>query len=154
EGAIGGFGAHVLQYLATTGLLDRGLKLRPMVLPDRFIDHDKPHSQYDQAGLNAKHIVATALAALGQAAEGPAASRAWRVGCGRPTPATRSRQRMSQHAAIDTSQLTAAHDVVEDVVVKARTSFYWAMRLLPAEKRQAMFAVYAFCRVVDDIADG
>src|SRR5215471_11833178 len=61
---------------------------------------------------------------------------------------------MSQHAAIDTSQLTAAHDVVEDVVVKARTSFYWAMRLLPAEKRQAMFAVYAFCRVVDDIADG
>jgi 1-deoxy-D-xylulose-5-phosphate synthase len=76
EGAIGGFGAHVLQYLATTGLLDRGLKARPMVLPDRFIDHDKPHSQYDQAGLNAKHIVATALAALGQAAEGLAASRA------------------------------------------------------------------------------
>ncbi|HTO82155.1 MAG TPA: presqualene diphosphate synthase HpnD [Methylomirabilota bacterium] len=61
---------------------------------------------------------------------------------------------MSQPATIDTSQLTAAHDVVEDVVVKARTSFYWAMRLLPAEKRQAMFAVYAFCRVVDDIADG
>jgi len=61
---------------------------------------------------------------------------------------------MSQPAAIDTSQLTAAHDLVEDVVVKARTSFYWAMRLLPAEKRQAMFAVYAFCRVVDDIADG
>jgi 1-deoxy-D-xylulose-5-phosphate synthase len=76
EGAIGGFGAHVLQYLATTGLLDRGLKARPMILPDRFIDHDKPHSQYDQAGLNAKHIVATALAALGQAAEGLAASRA------------------------------------------------------------------------------
>jgi len=76
EGAIGGFGAHVLQYLATTGLLDRGLKVRPMVLPDRFIDHDKPHSQYDQAGLNAKHIVATALAALGQVAEGLAASRA------------------------------------------------------------------------------
>src|SRR5215475_15341459 len=61
---------------------------------------------------------------------------------------------MSQPAAIGTSQLTAAHDLVEDVVVKARTSFYWSMRLLPAEKRQAMFAVYAFCRVVDDIADG
>ncbi|HTO82154.1 MAG TPA: 1-deoxy-D-xylulose-5-phosphate synthase [Methylomirabilota bacterium] len=76
EGAVGGFGAHVLQYLATTGLLDRGLKVRPMILPDRFIDHDKPHSQYDQAGLNAKHIVATALAALGQVADGLAASRA------------------------------------------------------------------------------
>jgi presqualene diphosphate synthase len=43
---------------------------------------------------------------------------------------------------------------VHDVVAKARTSFYWAMRTLPAAKREAMFAVYAFCRVVDDIADG
>ena len=43
---------------------------------------------------------------------------------------------------------------VTDVVHQARTSFYWAMRLLPKAKRQAMFAVYAFCRVVDDIADG
>jgi len=76
EGAIGGFGTHVLQYLATKGLLDRGLKVRPMVLPDRFIDHDKPQSQYDEAGLNARHIVATALAALGQPAERVAASRA------------------------------------------------------------------------------
>src|SRR5215470_15540306 len=59
---------------------------------------------------------------------------------------------MSQ-AAIDTGR-TADQELVADVVVKARTSFYWAMRLLPAEKRQAMFAVYAFCRVVDDIADG
>jgi phytoene synthase len=61
---------------------------------------------------------------------------------------------MSEQAAIDISGVAAAQDHVTDVVVKARTSFYWAMRLLPAEKRQAMFAVYAFCRVVDDIADG
>jgi 1-deoxy-D-xylulose-5-phosphate synthase len=76
EGAIGGFGAHVLQYLATEGLLDRGLKVRSMILPDRFIDHDKPQNQYDQAGLNARHIVATALTALGQADQEFAASRA------------------------------------------------------------------------------
>ena len=47
EGAIGGFGSHVLQFLATEGLLDRGLKVRPMVLPDLFIDHDKPEKMYD-----------------------------------------------------------------------------------------------------------
>jgi phytoene synthase len=60
---------------------------------------------------------------------------------------------MSQ-AALESAQVEADQDLVEDVVVKAKTSFYWAMRLLPADKRQAMFAVYAFCRVVDDIADG
>ena len=76
EGAIGGFGSHVLQYLASAGLLDRGLKVRSMILPDHFIDHDKPQSQYDQAGLNAKQIVATALTALGQADQEFAASRA------------------------------------------------------------------------------
>ena len=64
EGAIGGFGSHVLQYLATEGLLDNGLKIRPLCLPDIFIDHDKPHAQYDLAGLNARHIVAAALSAL------------------------------------------------------------------------------------------
>ena len=61
---------------------------------------------------------------------------------------------MSQQVAIPSEQVVADQHLVEDVVVKAKTSFYWAMRLLPAEKRQAMFAVYAFCRVVDDIADG
>jgi 1-deoxy-D-xylulose-5-phosphate synthase len=66
EGAIGGFGSHVLQLLANEGALDRGLKVRPMVLPDLFIDHDKPEKMYDQAGLNAPQIVATALAALGR----------------------------------------------------------------------------------------
>ncbi|MBI3516829.1 MAG: 1-deoxy-D-xylulose-5-phosphate synthase [Proteobacteria bacterium] len=70
EGAVGGFASHVLQFLATAGILDTGLKIRPMILPDRFIDHDSPVKQYDEAGLNAKHIVATALSALGE----PAAS--------------------------------------------------------------------------------
>jgi 1-deoxy-D-xylulose-5-phosphate synthase len=68
EGAVGGFAAHVLHYLATSGLLDQGLKVRPMVLPDRFIEHDTPARQYDDAGLNAAHIVAAALDALGRAA--------------------------------------------------------------------------------------
>ena len=66
EGSVGGFSAQVLHHLATAGLLDAGLKVRPMVLPDRFIDHDAPPLQYDQAGLNAAQIVATALAALGR----------------------------------------------------------------------------------------
>ncbi len=65
EGSIGGFGSHVLQFLAHEGLLDQGLKVRPMVLPDFFIDHDAPVKQYDIAGLNAPQIVATALSALG-----------------------------------------------------------------------------------------
>ena len=66
EGAIGGFGSHVLHHLAMSGLLDHGLKIRTMVLPDVFLDHDSPQAQYDQAGLNARHIVAMALSALGR----------------------------------------------------------------------------------------
>jgi 1-deoxy-D-xylulose-5-phosphate synthase len=66
EGSIGGFGSHVVHHLAVAGLLDSGLKIRPMVLPDRFLDHDNPVKQYDEAGLNARHITATALAALGR----------------------------------------------------------------------------------------
>jgi 1-deoxy-D-xylulose-5-phosphate synthase len=65
EGAIGGFGSFVLHHLAHNGLLERGLKVRPMVLPDRFQDHDKPEKQYDEAELNARHIVGMALRALG-----------------------------------------------------------------------------------------
>ena len=68
EGAVGGFAAHVLQFLARAGLLDQGCKIRPMTLPDIFIDHDAPASQYAQAGLNAADIVRTALEALGRAA--------------------------------------------------------------------------------------
>jgi 1-deoxy-D-xylulose-5-phosphate synthase len=66
EGAVGGFASHVLQHLASAGLLDQGLKIRPLVLPDRFIDHDTPQKQYEEAGLAAKHIAAAALAALGR----------------------------------------------------------------------------------------
>ncbi len=66
EGAIGGFGSHVLHHLAMSGLLDHGLKIRTMVLPDVFLEHDSPQVQYDQAGLNARHIVAMALSALGR----------------------------------------------------------------------------------------
>jgi 1-deoxy-D-xylulose-5-phosphate synthase len=65
EGSIGGFGSHVLTHLATAGMLDRGLKIRPMMLPDILQDHDTPAKQYEQAGLTAKHIVAKALEALG-----------------------------------------------------------------------------------------
>jgi 1-deoxy-D-xylulose-5-phosphate synthase len=69
EGSVGGFGSHVLHELALAGLLDAGLKIRPMTLPDVFIDHHSPQVQYDQAGLNARHIAATALAALGRATQ-------------------------------------------------------------------------------------
>ena len=65
EGAVGGFGSFVLQYLAGEGLFDRGVKVRPMVLPDAFIDQDKPERMYEAAGLNAPDIVAVALTALG-----------------------------------------------------------------------------------------
>jgi 1-deoxy-D-xylulose-5-phosphate synthase len=67
EGSIGGFAAHVLQFLAMNGLLENGLKVRPMMLPDVFIDHGTPQGMYDEAGLNAPHIVQTVLTALGQA---------------------------------------------------------------------------------------
>jgi 1-deoxy-D-xylulose-5-phosphate synthase len=69
EGAVGGFATQVMQYLATSGALDQGLKIRPMVLPDRFIDQAASNRQYEWAGLNARHIVATALQALGQAVD-------------------------------------------------------------------------------------
>ncbi len=75
EGAIGGFGSHVMQFLAWEGLLDRGLKVRPMVLPDRFQDHDTPDRMYEAAGLDAKAIVATALNALGREREAEAAGK-------------------------------------------------------------------------------
>ncbi|MEE8445745.1 MAG: transketolase C-terminal domain-containing protein, partial [Alphaproteobacteria bacterium] len=68
EGAAGGFAAQVLRFLAQNDLTG-GLKIRPMVLPDRFLDHDKPDLQYEQAGLSAANIAATALAAIGQGAD-------------------------------------------------------------------------------------
>lgn len=67
EGAIGGFGAHVLDFMACDGLLDRSsLKIRTMKLPDIFQDQDSPEKQYEAAGLTASHIVETALRALGR----------------------------------------------------------------------------------------
>ena len=64
EGARGGFGAFVLQLLAERGVLDRGLKVRTMTLPDRFQDQDKPELMYAAAGLDADGIVKVALSAL------------------------------------------------------------------------------------------
>ena len=72
EGAIGGFAAHVLQALARSGVLDGGIKLRSMLLPDEFIDQDSPAAMYAKAGLDAKGIVATAFEALGQNLRGEA----------------------------------------------------------------------------------
>ncbi|MEI9993062.1 MAG: 1-deoxy-D-xylulose-5-phosphate synthase [Rhizomicrobium sp.] len=75
EGAVGGFGSHVMQFLAWEGLLDHGLKVRPMVLPDRFQDQDTPDRMYEAAGLDSKAIVATVLNALGREREAEAAGR-------------------------------------------------------------------------------
>lgn len=74
EGSVGGFGSFVLQHLSDTGALDgnlnlNGLKIRTMVLPDTFIDHDTPQKQYDEAELSAQHIVAKATQALGITAQ-------------------------------------------------------------------------------------
>ncbi|HET6390449.1 1-deoxy-D-xylulose-5-phosphate synthase [Hyphomicrobium sp.] len=64
EGSVGGFGSHVLHYLAENGLLDRGLKVRSIVMPDVFVDQDKPEVMYQQAGLSAQGIVETVRKAL------------------------------------------------------------------------------------------
>ncbi|TCS60349.1 1-deoxy-D-xylulose-5-phosphate synthase [Varunaivibrio sulfuroxidans] len=66
EGAQGGFGAHVLHFLANEGLLDGGLKMRTMTLPDHFMDHDAPGVQLEKAGLTARAIVAQVLETLGK----------------------------------------------------------------------------------------
>jgi len=65
-----------MQYLAAEGLFDSGLRFRPMVLPDLFLDQDKPELQYATAGLDARHIVATALSALGLEKEAAEAASA------------------------------------------------------------------------------
>jgi 1-deoxy-D-xylulose-5-phosphate synthase len=72
EGAIGGFGAHVLQALAEHGVLDGGLRVRSLVLPDVFIDQDSPAAMYAAAGLDSKSVVAKAFEALGQNLRGEA----------------------------------------------------------------------------------
>jgi 1-deoxy-D-xylulose-5-phosphate synthase len=68
EGSIGGFGSFVLHQLAEDGFLDKGLRVRSMVLPDVFLDQDKPELLYARAGLDAKGIVEKVLQALGRPA--------------------------------------------------------------------------------------
>ncbi len=74
EGSIGGFASQVLHFLAEEGILDSGLKVRPMVLPDVFIDQDKPERMYAEAGLDASGIVRRVFEALGRAEETAAAA--------------------------------------------------------------------------------
>ncbi|WP_066554730.1 1-deoxy-D-xylulose-5-phosphate synthase [Croceicoccus bisphenolivorans] len=76
EASIGGLGAHVLTMASDEGLLDAGLKIRTMRLPDVFQDHDAPEKQYDEAGLNAPHIVDTVLKALRHNSAGVEEARA------------------------------------------------------------------------------
>ncbi|ANY19186.1 1-deoxy-D-xylulose-5-phosphate synthase [Tsuneonella dongtanensis] len=76
EAAIGGLGAHVLTHASDQGLTDNGLKIRTMRLPDVFQDHDDPAKQYDEAGLNAPHIVDTVLKALRHNSAGVEEARA------------------------------------------------------------------------------
>jgi 1-deoxy-D-xylulose-5-phosphate synthase len=66
EGSAGGFGAQVLHFLARDGLLDEGVKIRTLTLPDRFIEHDKPERMYEQAGLDARAVVDCVFKALGR----------------------------------------------------------------------------------------
>ncbi len=76
EGAIGGLGAHVLTLASDEGLTDTGLKIRTMRLPDIFQDQNAPDKQYDEAGLNAPHIVDTVLKALRHNSAGVEEARA------------------------------------------------------------------------------
>ena len=72
EGAVGGFGTMVLSFLAGAGAFDRGLKIRTLVMPDEFVDHDKPEAMIVSSGLDARGIVATAFEALGRGDEAAA----------------------------------------------------------------------------------
>ena len=77
EGSVGGLGSQVAQFLAMAGVFDDGLKFRPMVMPDLFLDQDSPRRQVELAGLANTDIVATAMAALGvEAASSSAGERA------------------------------------------------------------------------------
>ncbi len=76
EGAEGGFGAFVLQFMARDGLLTRGVKIRTLTLPDIFQDHASPAAMIAQAGLDADGIVKATLAALGRAEAGAGVVRA------------------------------------------------------------------------------
>ena len=75
EGAVGGFGSQVMNFLALDGLLDKGLKVRPLALPDRFLDHDAPARMYEAAGLDVDGVVRTVFEALGREVENATGSR-------------------------------------------------------------------------------
>ena len=75
EGSVGGFGAQVLHALAAEGLLDGGLRVRTLALPDSFIEQNKPATMYAEAGLDAKGVVTAVFAALGNDARVPGAVR-------------------------------------------------------------------------------
>jgi 1-deoxy-D-xylulose-5-phosphate synthase len=79
EGSAGGFGAHVMHFLANSGALDSGLKVRLMTMPDFFIEQNKPETQNEIAGLTSPHIVANVLAALGRGEEAEAILQARRA---------------------------------------------------------------------------
>jgi 1-deoxy-D-xylulose-5-phosphate synthase len=66
EGSVGGFGGHVLELLAREGVLDKGLKVRTLVLPDVFIEQDTPAAMYAKAGLDARGIAAAVQRGLGR----------------------------------------------------------------------------------------
>jgi 1-deoxy-D-xylulose-5-phosphate synthase len=76
EGAVGGFGSHVLSFMANAGLLENGLKVRSLTMPDRFIEQTKPELQIADAGLDADAIVGAVLTALGRGDEISAPARA------------------------------------------------------------------------------
>jgi 1-deoxy-D-xylulose-5-phosphate synthase len=76
EGSVGGLGAHVLTLASDEGLIDGGLRLRTLRLPDMFQDQDKPETQYADAGLDAEAIVETVLKALRHNSSGVAEARA------------------------------------------------------------------------------
>ncbi len=65
EGSVGGFGSHVMQFLAMNGLIDGDIKVRPICMADTYVDHGKPDKMYDEAGLNAAQMISVALDALG-----------------------------------------------------------------------------------------
>lgn len=66
EGSIGGFFSHVATFLALEGAFDKGLKIRPMTLPDKFIEHGSQNDQLAEAGLSSYHVAATAMSLLGK----------------------------------------------------------------------------------------
>ncbi|MEH6401738.1 MAG: 1-deoxy-D-xylulose-5-phosphate synthase [Sneathiella sp.] len=71
EGSVGGFGSHVMQYLSMNGLLDNGLKIRPICMADIYIDQDNIKKMYDQAGVNEEQIVDVALSVMDPEIENP-----------------------------------------------------------------------------------